>query len=155
MRRRSPGQRKACLAGGVALNCVANGRLLREEIFDEVWIQPASGDAGGAVGAALYGWHQIMGKTKVRPLRQGRNVLGLPRHPSFPDSEIETYLEVQGLSLRSAPRSSGASKASRSTHRRRACCWVVHGGVWSWPARHIGHRSIVGEPRVRPACSRP
>ena len=55
------GQRDACLAGGVALNCVANGRLLREGPFERIWVQPAAGDAGGAVGAALYGWHQIDG----------------------------------------------------------------------------------------------
>ena len=53
------GERNACLAGGVALNCVANGRLLREGPFERLWIQPAAGDAGGAIGAALYGWHQI------------------------------------------------------------------------------------------------
>src|SRR5207248_9417052 len=53
------GERDACLAGGVALNCVANGRLLREGPFERLWVQPAAGDAGGAIGAALYGWHQI------------------------------------------------------------------------------------------------
>ena len=60
------GKRDACLAGGVALNCVANGRLLREGPFERIWIQPAAGDAGGAVGAALYGWHQIADGERTR-----------------------------------------------------------------------------------------
>ena len=58
--RKQTGQRNLCLAGGVALNCVANGQILRERIFDRIWIQPAAGDAGGALGAALFAWHQIL-----------------------------------------------------------------------------------------------
>src|SRR3546814_20174917 len=62
--RRELGERNLCLAGGVALNCVANGRLLREGIFDNIWIQPAAGAAGGALGAALSAWHQYLGKPR-------------------------------------------------------------------------------------------
>ena len=58
------GKPNLCLAGGVALNCVANGKILRSGIFDDVWIQPAAGDAGGALGAALYVWHQVLGHAR-------------------------------------------------------------------------------------------
>ena len=61
---RETGLKKLCLAGGVALNCVANGKLLQEKIFDEIWIQPASGDAGSALGAALLAWHQYLKKPR-------------------------------------------------------------------------------------------
>ena len=73
------GQRDACLAGGVALNCVANGRLLREGPFERIWIQPAAGDAGGALGAALHGWHQIAGQPARRRRRERRHERRLPR----------------------------------------------------------------------------
>ncbi len=59
--RKATGLENLCLAGGVALNCVANGKILREGIFKNIWIQPAAGDAGGALGAALFAWHQMMG----------------------------------------------------------------------------------------------
>ena len=62
--REETGIKNLCLAGGVALNCVFNGKLLREKIFDEIWIQPASGDAGSALGAALVGWHQHQNMTE-------------------------------------------------------------------------------------------
>jgi carbamoyltransferase len=63
--RRQTNERNLCLAGGVALNCVANGKILREAIFDDIWIQPAAGDAGGALGAALFVWHQVMGNPRT------------------------------------------------------------------------------------------
>lgn len=63
--RRESGEKYLCLAGGVALNCVANGKLLREGIFDDIWIQPAAGDAGGSLGAALFAWHQVMDQPRV------------------------------------------------------------------------------------------
>src|ERR1051325_5172674 len=62
--RKETGMRNLCLAGGVALNCVANGRILREGVFDRIWIQPAAGDAGGALGAALFVWHQYLGNKR-------------------------------------------------------------------------------------------
>src|SRR5260221_13910900 len=62
--RKQTGMKDLCLAGGVALNCVANGRILREGIFERIWIQPAAGDAGGALGAAMFDWHQYLGKPR-------------------------------------------------------------------------------------------
>src|SRR5438552_15730844 len=68
---RETGMRDLCLAGGVALNCVGNGRILREGLFDEIWIQPAAGDAGGAVGIALALWHRYLDKPRVSPEASG------------------------------------------------------------------------------------
>jgi carbamoyltransferase len=82
------------MAGGVALNCVANGRVLREGPFDNLWIQPAAGDAGGALGAALFTWHQLLGNPRqANPLdAQSGSLLG----PDFEQSEIEEYLDGAG-----------------------------------------------------------
>ena len=72
---RQTGQKHLCLAGGVALNCVANGRILREGPFESLWIQPAAGDAGGALGAALFTWHQLLGSPRQpqHPRRLGES----------------------------------------------------------------------------------
>src|SRR5207248_3660166 len=85
-----------CLAGGVALNCVANGRILREGIFDRIWIQPAAGDAGGAVAAAMFAWHQYLGHPRLADGRkdsQHGSYLG----PGFDREEIRRYLESQSI----------------------------------------------------------
>src|SRR5436190_23041423 len=91
---RTTGQKHLVLAGGVALNCVANGKLLREGPFDDVWIQPAAGDAGGALGAALFAWHQLLDKPRVRTgsdVQKG-SLLG----PKFSTSEICEWLDGLG-----------------------------------------------------------
>ena len=85
------GARNLCLSGGVALNCVANGKLLREGIFDQVWIQPASGDAGSALGAALVAWHQHF--DKPRQVQSGDGMKGTYLGPRFENAEIRSYLE--------------------------------------------------------------
>src|SRR5439155_2801244 len=89
------GKRRLCLAGGVALNCVANGRILREGPFEELWIQPAAGDAGGALGAALLVWHQVLDNPRDN---HGRDTMrGALLGPDLPDSEITAYLESVGV----------------------------------------------------------
>src|SRR5205085_1795394 len=94
------GQKQLCLAGGVALNCVANGRILKEKIFERLWIQPAAGDAGGALGAALAAWHsdgnhpRFAGESltgRKKDLMQG-SLLG----PCYTDQEIEQTLRECG-----------------------------------------------------------
>src|SRR5438046_1052769 len=94
--RKETGQRNLCLAGGVALNCVANGRILREGVFDRIWIQPAAGDAGGALGAALLVWHQCLEKQRRadggKDFQQG-SYLG----PGFSRDELKQYLTVQKI----------------------------------------------------------
>jgi carbamoyltransferase len=91
---RETGLSKLCLAGGVALNCVANGRVLREGPFDDVWIQPAAGDAGGALGAALFIWYQLLGNPRTAKASddQHGSLLG----PTFGDAEIRQYLDSVG-----------------------------------------------------------
>jgi carbamoyltransferase len=85
------GSKNLCLAGGVALNCVGNGRILREGPFDKIWIQPAAGDAGGALGAALFVWHQLLDneRTALLPDAQQGSLLG----PHFSNDEIQTVLD--------------------------------------------------------------
>ena len=88
------GMRNLCLAGGVALNCVANGRILREGPFDDIWIQPAAGDAGGALGVALFIWYQLLGHPRTvcpHDAQQG-SLLG----PHWTDGEIRTFLDSVG-----------------------------------------------------------
>ena len=93
------GSRNLVMAGGVALNCVANGRVLREGPFDEVWIQPAAGDAGGALGAALFTWHQLL--DKPRQAQTNDNQSGSLLGPQFSESEITAYLDEVGAVYRS------------------------------------------------------
>jgi carbamoyltransferase len=87
---RETGQKKLCLAGGVALNCVANGKLLSEGIYDDIWIQPASGDAGAALGAALFAWYQYLENKRsangISDFQQG-SYLG----PAFDNGYISEY----------------------------------------------------------------
>ena len=86
-------QKNLCLAGGVALNCVANGRLLREGSFDDIWIQPAAGDAGGALGAALSVWHRYLGNARENDTKHDRQQ-GSYLGPSFSEESIEKFLET-------------------------------------------------------------
>jgi carbamoyltransferase len=128
----------------VALNCVANGRLLREGPFERIWIQPAAGDAGGAVGAALYGWHQILGNPRtvdgVHDQMQGA-YLG----PRFSSDEVASWLDVKGYPYE---RLQGPARA------RRIAQSIADGDVvglmqgrMEFGPRALGHRSIVGDPR--------
>ncbi len=88
------GQKNLCLAGGVALNCVGNGRLLREGPFEKIWIQPAAGDAGGALGAALFAWHQIM--DNERRSQQPDSQFGSYLGPSYANGQVTSYLDSVG-----------------------------------------------------------
>jgi carbamoyltransferase len=138
------GQRNACLAGGVALNCVANGRLLREGIFDELWIQPAAGDAGGAIGAALYGWHQIMGNprnTKADPDGMSSSYLG----PGFSDDEIEYFLERTGYPSTRMSSDQRATRIAELVASEKVVGLFM--GRMEFGPRALGHRSIIGDPR--------
>jgi len=138
------GQRNACLAGGVALNCVSNGRLLREGPFDRLWIQPAAGDAGGAVGAALLAWYQIAGHERTPPALDGMS--GAYLGPEFSDEEIARYLDHHGYVYRAV--------ADRADWARQIAALVAAGkvvglflGRMEFGPRALGHRSIIGDPR--------
>jgi carbamoyltransferase len=139
------GRRDACLAGGVALNCVANGRLLREGPFERIWIQPAAGDAGGAVGAALHGWHQITGHERVADgVTDG--MAGAYLGPEFSDEEIGRYLRAHGYTAEHV--SDQAAWAQRIAELVAAGKVVgLFVGRMEFGPRALGHRSIIGDPR--------
>lgn len=92
--RKETGMKKLCLAGGVTLNCVGNGHIVREGIFDDVWVQPAAGDAGGALGVALLIWHQLLDKPRAVKPRDSQN--GSLLGPRFSDEEVKAYLDRIG-----------------------------------------------------------
>ncbi|HEY3354350.1 MAG TPA: carbamoyltransferase [Polyangia bacterium] len=133
-----------CLAGGVALNCVANGRVLREGPFESIWIQPAAGDAGGALGTALFIWHQLMGRPRAAApadAQQG-SLLG----PRFGAPEIRAVLDAQGARYRAI---TDEDELCREVARLMAAGKVVgwFQGRMEFGPRALGSRSIVGDAR--------
>ena len=88
------------MAGGVALNCVANGKILKKNIFDNIWFQPAAGDAGGSLGAALAFWYQEL-EIKEKYQKSGDDMKGSYLGPSFTEDEIENTLKNLGLNMKS------------------------------------------------------
>jgi len=140
----STGARDACLAGGVALNCVANGRLLREGPFERIWIQPAAGDAGGAVGAALYGWHQILGNPRDVDGLHDR-MQGAYLGPRFETDEIAAWLDEHGYPYERVEGQPRAERIARSIADGEVVGLLQ--GRMEFGPRALGHRSIVGDPR--------
>lgn len=133
-----------CLAGGVALNCVGNGRILREGPFKRIWIQPASGDAGGALGAALYGWYGILGKprTPVQPDSQRGSYLG----PDFSPDEVRQTLDSFSAKYSEFTVESELHEAIASLLAEGKIVGHFAGRAEFGP-RALGHRSILGDPR--------
>ena len=143
--RETTGERNACLAGGVALNCVSNGRLLREGPFDDVWIQPAAGDAGGAIGAALYAWHQIEGNDRHADGHTDA-MSGAYLGPRFSDDEIERYLDESGYPyVRMATSADRAARVAELVDEGKVLGLFM--GRMEFGPRALGHRSIIGDPR--------
>lgn len=136
--------KRLCLAGGVALNCVANGKILREGIFDDIWIQPAAGDAGGALGAALFAWHQVLdGRREVdgeRDLQQG-SYLG----PSWTDDEIEKWLKEHECPYARMDEESLIDEVSDAIMNGKVTGWFA--GRMEFGPRALGNRSIIGDAR--------
>jgi len=138
------GSRRLCLAGGVALNCVGNGRLLRELPFEKLWIQPASGDAGGALGAALFVWHQLLenGRVPQKPDGQRASLLG----PGYPAGETEALLREKGAAYRLFPGGRGLCDAvARLVAGGKVIGWMQ--GRMEFGPRALGARSILGDAR--------
>lgn len=144
--RRQTGIRHLCLAGGVALNCVANGKILREKIFDDIWIQPAAGDAGGALGAALLIWHQVLGKSReadgVNDTQTG-SCLG----PSWTDDEVAAWLDEKGYPYRRLATESLMDEVSDAINGGKVIGWFS--GRMEFGPRALGNRSIIGDARSR------
>ncbi len=138
------GQKNLCLAGGVALNCVANGRILRESPIENLWIQPAAGDAGGALGAALFAWYQYLGNNRVadgrRDFQQG-SFLG----PSFDDERIENYLKNNNISYTKISNDEVPERIADLIARQKVIGWFQ--GRMEFGPRALGARSIIGDAR--------
>jgi carbamoyltransferase len=142
--RREHGLDNLCLAGGVALNCVANGKILRDGAFSNIWVQPAAGDAGGAVGAALSAWHQFLGKERnadgKRDLMQG-SLLG----PAFAQGDIERRLKDAGAHFSTVSDDDVIEKTATSLAGGEAVGWMQ--GRMEFGPRALGARSVLGDPR--------
>jgi len=159
---RETGMKKLCLAGGVALNCVANGLLLRERLFDDIWIQPAAGDAGGSVGIALAIWHRYLGKPRISPEREGTwissrnhsNGVPLPYAdgmkgaylgPSDSEAEIEQYLKANNFPYTKYSRQDLPGAVADLLAAEKVV--GLHQGRMEFGPRALGGRSIIGDAR--------
>jgi carbamoyltransferase len=138
------GLKNLCLAGGVALNCVANGKLLREGPFKHLWIQPAAGDAGGALGAALYGWYQILGNKRTPQPRDAQH--GSYLGPQFDDTQVRAQLDELGAVYRHCDSEDELTAAMAEELANGKIVGHFTGRAEFGP-RALGHRSILGDPR--------
>lgn len=142
--REATGMPRLCMAGGVALNCVANGKILREGIFDDLWIQPAAGDAGGALGVAQHIWYQLLGHPRTPEASDSQR--GSRLGPAFAADTIEQFLELEGARFR---RVADEDELCRVVARHLADEKVVgwFEGRMEFGPRALGGRSILGDPR--------
>jgi carbamoyltransferase len=140
---RQTGSRNLCLAGGVALNCVANGKVLRDGHFDNIWIQPAAGDAGGAVGAALAACHIFKGQP--RKANGADAMSGAFLGPSFPQAEIERRLTAAGARFAVLGEDELIETTAQALAGQKAVGWFQ--GRMEFGPRSLGARSILGDPR--------
>ena len=141
---KSTGEKNLCLAGGVALNCVANGRLLREKVFDNIWIQPAAGDAGGAWGAAL-GVYYIMFNKQRKISKDLDSMKGSYLGPEFSQVEIESELEECGAVFKTYTTDEMIEKTAQALAHGKAIGWM--NGRMEFGPRSLGGRSILADPR--------
>ena len=142
--KKETGRKNLCLAGGVALNCVVNGKLLREGLFNDIWIQPAAGDAGGALGAALFVWYRYLDngrKADPQGDRQQGSLLG----PVFDDDQIAVFLKENDIP---------AERLSEEDLLKRTASFIADSKVIGWfqgrmefGPRALGSRSIIGDAR--------
>ena len=138
------GEKYLCMAGGVALNCVSNGRLLREGPFDDVWIQPAAGDAGGALGAAQVVWHTVQGQPRVSDNKNDK-MKGSYLGPDFPDDEIQAYLDANGYVYKKLDEAAWAPEIAKVMADENVVGLCQ--GRMEFGPRALGARSIVGDAR--------
>lgn len=132
-----------CLAGGVALNCVGNGKILKEKIFDRVWIQPAAGDAGGALGVALSIWHQMLGNARTTNGKD--SMAGGYLGPKYDEGEIRQFLDGQGIPYRHYDDSQLAPAIAEDLQAGKVI--GLFQGPMEFGPRALGGRSIIADPR--------
>jgi len=137
------GIKNLCLAGGVALNCVANGKILQENIFDNIWIQPAAGDAGGSLGAALALWHIDQGNK--RKINSNDSMKGSYLGPEFTQDQIEKELRSVGANFETITYDKLIDQTSDLLLKEKAIGWFQ--GRMEFGPRALGARSILGDPR--------
>jgi carbamoyltransferase len=140
--REETGIRNLCLAGGVALNCVANGKVLRDGHFEQIYIQPAAGDAGGALGAALVGYHMQLGRTRQA---NGDAMRGAYLGPAYSQSDIESRLSKCGARYESLGDTALVATCAEDLAQGKALGWFQ--GRMEFGPRALGNRSILGDPR--------
>lgn len=138
------GERNLCLAGGVALNCVANGKLLREGVFDKIWLQPAAGDAGGALGAALAANHLFKEQPRA-PVTHGDAMRGSYLGPAFKQPDVEKRLAAAGARYHTLDSDETIERCAQALAAGKAVGW--HQGRMEFGPRALGGRSILGDPR--------
>ena len=142
--RKETGEKYLTLAGGVALNCVANGKILRENIFDDIWIQPAAGDAGGALGAALFTWYQYFGNERNADNKndfQKGSYLG----PEFSNDEISEFINKQKIPAHKVSDDELFGKGAELLNSEKVIGWFQ--GRMEFGPRALGNRSILGDAR--------
>ena len=142
---RETGAVNLCLAGGVALNCVANGKILRDGKFKHLWIQPAAGDAGGALGAALFAYHGYKGQPRPESTGSGDRMKGAFLGPSFAQSECELELHEAGARFRVLEEAEMIASCARDLADGKAVGWFQ--GRMEFGPRALGARSILGDAR--------
>ena len=138
------GIRNLCLAGGVALNCVANGKILRDKQFDRIWIQPASGDAGGAVGAALAFYHQQLGRPRLE-MHGLDGMSGSYLGPQHSQADVERRLKQAGAVFAVFDEAKLIDATAQALAEEKAIGWFY--GRMEFGPRSLGGRSILGDPR--------
>ena len=141
--RRETGIKNLCLAGGVALNCVANGKLINEKIFDDIWIQPASGDAGSSLGAALIAWHEHM--DKKREVEADDSMKGTFLGCEFSNNEIIDYLTKINAPYQTLNDENLFEQLAKILDEGKVIGWF--NGAMEFGPRALGGRSIIGDPR--------
>jgi len=138
------GEDYLCMAGGVALNCVANGKLLREKIYKDIWIQPGAGDAGGALGAALSVWYEYLGN-KRKIVEGSDSVRGSYLGPSFTNDEIKKYLDSIGADYEELEDENMFTSLAEILASGHVLGWFQ--GKMEYGPRALGCRSIIGDAR--------
>jgi len=140
---KTSGQKNLCLAGGVALNCVANGKLLREKVFDRIWIQPAAGDAGGALGAALAVYHMML--EQPRTIEPEDSMRGSFLGPEYSQIDIQERLVAAGAVFSVVSDTELIDTTAQALADGKAVGW--HQGRMEFGPRALGARSIIADPR--------
>ncbi|MDP6477089.1 MAG: carbamoyltransferase [Nitrospinaceae bacterium] len=141
--RKLTGMKNLCLAGGVALNCVGNGKVLREKIFDKLWIQPAAGDAGGALGVAMCIWHQML--DNKRQVKEGDSMKGSYLGPRYKAESLRKFLDSREIPYKQLDDTELTHTVANHLKTGKVVGWFQ--GRMEFGPRALGGRSIIGDPR--------